>query len=1300
MSNNHPTKADSPSAILDQAIEFTLNQRRQGKSATVEELVRQFPTIEEELREIYSALMLADQLRVDSGETSMPQSPSSSNGIDGELLYGAFALQVGCLSPKQFLGAFEAWNTDRTASYKRILLDRNDILSETRTLLEKLFQQQITPSDFAELSSIDGGTLAFTGSPQPLNADDYFDLNDKASRNSSERYRYIRPLDQGGLGIVSVALDEDLNREVAIKEIRKDRYDNDYLLHKFLLEAQVTGGLEHPGIVPIYGIGRSADGRPYYAMRLIKGDNLRHHIKQFHESIAKGLLEFDGPQLRRLLQRFIDVCNAIEYAHARGILHRDIKPVNIMLGRYGETLVVDWGLAKAVGESLKVDSDYGISEVTTIEEEQPLTPSGSDASSETRLGSVLGTPAYASPEQLSGQVDRIGVASDVYGLGATLYELLTGHAPVSGNLLQIVQIVNAGKIPSPRSIQPAVSKSLQAICQKSMALNPADRYGSAQLLRQDIEHWLDDEPVTAYSESLLLRCRRWIRKHPTAASTVGVTALLSVLGSGAITTVVTQKNRSLAQLNAKLDAKNSELGEANNELAASNRREVAAREVAQEQSQLALSTLNAVVQDIQAGLKNVPRSSEIRRRLLATSLSRLDQVATKVAENASADRSTMIALRDIADLIVQFGDDGSVSSTKPMQGNVTSEEVRSTTRIALRALERAKEIAVSRYESAPKDPQAINDLFLLKQSLGNNYKRLGESDKGIATAKESLNLINQLVEQGSGDLRLLLLQSQALQNLAEILVQTGRNQEAKNQLTQELDILRGLKVSDKECSDCNSNLATALETLADVESRMDNHDQADSLLAESEAIYRSRTEGKEAGDSDTRSLAKLLWTRSNCKLKLGKIEDAEKLIAESSRLYQDASTLDPTDLNLQMFLSNVLVQEGEILARASKLDLAATKLQQALDIRQKQSENDPNDAMRARQVSSSKERIGALELRRGNPDRALEYLQASLAISEQLLRNDPNSDLKQRDVILGKERVARVYYDIGDRDKAIEIQLSSLTSHEQLSNANPDDVIRKRDWSKALSDLAFVYSVDGQLDQAQALYLKSLEIVEQLLANNSSNLTYLRDQGIVFESLSTNFIQKNELEKSLDYILKCIEVRKQILSSSSKDVRAKTELGGAYSNASSTLGRLGRFEESLTQGKLAIDLFEQALQVNASDLSVVEELALSQQRLAVTYSNLEDIESSLKSIRDAWKNYNTLVNRTKVPYAWLFNWAETGKLAYQIELLSDHEEEAKVIYFQLRKRVEELIEKKQSVQWAQQQLEILQTMAPEDPPQL
>jgi len=495
-------------------------RRARGEQPKPADYAGRFPKLHE---------LIAQALAVPSDSDPWPV---KRRWLQSNLLFGLLAHQNGLLTREQLLKAIQQWKQDKRQSLANVLQAQHALGAELLAALQVLVtayqrrHQDDPQQGLASLSSLGSlrkeleqladaeidATLAFMAKRSAAEP-----VSEAAPPNGAKpRFRILKSHARGGLGEVFVAHDTELNRRVALKEIQVRHAKNPDARARFLQEAKITGNLEHPGIVPVYALGIDADGRPYYAMRFVQGDTLKGAIDEFHTADKNSARDTSerAIALRKLLQRFIDVCNAIEYAHSRGVLHRDLKPGNILIGKYGETLVVDWGLAKMMAKKEPA--------VAPSMSNPHLSSTLDRGSTPTAMGTVLGTPQFMSPEQASGELDELGPATDVYSLGATLYMLLTGIAPLVGDdLRDLLRRVQQGQIRRPRQVRRDVPPALEAICLKAMNLSPNRRYPSARALADDLERWLADERVAVYREPLNERFGRWSRKHRTAVTGAG-----------------------------------------------------------------------------------------------------------------------------------------------------------------------------------------------------------------------------------------------------------------------------------------------------------------------------------------------------------------------------------------------------------------------------------------------------------------------------------------------------------------------------------------------------------------------------------------------------------------------------------------------------------------------------------------------------------------------------------------------------------------------------------------------------------
>ena len=467
-------------------------------------------------------------------------SNSKNRNAEHNLIFAGLGLQLGIIAKDKVIRAFTEWLFDKARPLGEILVHQKAITPEQWKTLESVVEAHIQQEGGEqkalaslknaraledELNHLEDEDINNTilpaitsqkgipGIPQPLPTSPPTPKVD--SQGTIDRFERGAFLDAGNLGEIYFAKDKELNRTVVTKYIKPEIANEQTHQALFHLEGEVTGALEHPSIVPVYGLNKDSKGRLYYAMRYIPGRRLTRVIQEYHR-ISHSEKESKREAFISLLQNFHAACLAIEYAHIKGVLHCDIKPDNIMVGDFGEVFVVDWGLA--VVQSKKIETQSPDPQMTIDEGQIPtFRPSESAArglhinQGGSRYG-VGGTPAYMAPEQLQAtklnNILLIDSPSDIYGLGATLYHITTGKAPhlpikqPRESLDDFHGRIMDGKFPKPNEMNKSVPHLLSAIVMKAMALNPQDRYTSARDLAEDIKWFMANNPVTAYETPL------------------------------------------------------------------------------------------------------------------------------------------------------------------------------------------------------------------------------------------------------------------------------------------------------------------------------------------------------------------------------------------------------------------------------------------------------------------------------------------------------------------------------------------------------------------------------------------------------------------------------------------------------------------------------------------------------------------------------------------------------------------------------------------------------------------------------
>ncbi len=1150
--------------------------RNAGQIAAPEEYRARFPDQAQLVTEVFR------EFNQSQPGTTREKPIRSRAGADRDLLFGVLAMQMDLISREQLIAAVTAWIQNKSRPLDRILLDQGAMIPEGHSLLVPLVLKHlekhgddperslaalsITPRVKAVLEEFSYPDVQAAHShlrPEPENESGPH-VTLASPEGTGTRFRILRLHAHGGLGQIYVARDEELGRDVALKQIRSEMAHVDELRARFILEAEITGGLEHPGIVPVYGLGTYKDGRPFYAMRFIRGDSLADAIELFH---ADGGLERDpgrrSLELRKLLRRFVDVCNAIDYAHARGVLHRDIKPGNVIVGKYGETLVVDWGLAKAIG-----DREHG-----SAADELTLLPSSTSSSVETLPGAALGTPAYMSPEQARGDLGALGPRSDVYSLGATLYCLLTGKAPFHGPVDAVLRQVQDGTFPPPGSVVRTVEKPLEAVCLKAMASRPADRYTTCRALADDLERWMADEPVLAWREPLSHRARRWMRKHRTAVTAAALAGLvlIAALGLGYWREILYSTR--LSRINQELDAQ---------------------RRRAEDREQQAIAAVKRFGAAVSASrtLKNDPRLESLRKELLKEPLSFFKSLRARLQADRDTRTESLAALAsacfDLGCLTDEIGDKEDalavhresvairrkLAESNPTVTGFQSRLANSYNNIgtllsdtgrpadAMKGYEAAMAIRRRLAESNPTVTEFQSDLADSYNNIGVLLSDTGRPADAIKAYEEAMAIRRRLAESNRTFTKFQSRLADSYSAIGTLLGDTGRPTDALKAYEEAMAIRRRLAESNPTVPEFQSDLASSHNAIGDLLSDTGRPADAMKGYEAAMAIRRRLAESNPTVTEFQSDLADGYYNIGDLLSDTGRPADALKAYEEAMAIRRRLAESNPTVTKFQSRLADSCSAIGILLGDTGRPADALYAYEEAMAIRRRLAESNPTVTVFQSDLADSSYYIGDLLKKSGRPGDALKAQEAAMAIRRKLAESNPTVTEFQSDLAISYNAIGGLLDDTGRLADAMKAYETARAIQQNLANANPTVTDFQNRLADSYNAIGVLLTNSGRADDAMKAHKAALAIRQMLTRDHPESPEYASDLGETFHNMAMLDLEAGRFDKARDKLRQSIEWQKKTLAANQKNPKHRQRLESHLAKLTVAARALGRSDEA------------------------------------------------------------------------------------------------------------------------------------------
>jgi serine/threonine-protein kinase len=1110
---------------------------------------------------------------------------------DRNLLFGVLALQTDLIDAGQFAEICAAWAARKHVALAELLVERRWITPADRADVERLLQRKLRKhggdaraslgevagaavrqsltsledaaiqASLRSLPSVPAGALATaddkawnwmaadTAPPGPASSP-----SEDALGDPRQRYTLTRLHAKGGLGQVWLARDRNLGRDVALKEMQAATAQNRQAWVRFVEEARITGQLEHPGIVPVYELARRSDNAPpFYTMRFIRGRTLSKAIRAYFEKQAQGQA---GPLERNaLLNVFVAVCNAVAYAHARGVVHRDLKGDNVVLGDFGEVSVLDWGLAKVVGRA----EDAGEVPGLFLHSQAPR--------GETLQGEVMGTPPYMAPEQADGRVDQIDQRTDVYSLGAILYEILTGRPPFTGEVKDVLRRVREEEPARPRQVRPGVPPALEAVCMRALAKKPVDRYASAGELAAEVQRWLADEPVAAYREPWAARLGRWARRHrPWVAAAVAllVTSLVGLaLGLWAVRAEQrrTAAERDLARANLDLAKKAVDdcflLATEHPLLQGENMRRV--RRLLLEKALPSYEGFQEQRQDdpaIQAGL--------------AHNYSRLASIRGEIERKADALEAYRQALALYEKLAMAHPNVSQYQYDLAVTHNALGilQDALGQSAEALQSHQRAQALLERLAAAYPDDPQYQYDLAMNQSGLGNLQRNTGQPAAALKSYALARALCEQLVAAHPDVPKYQSGVAITSNNLANVQADTGDRAAAlesyeKARALQERLVAGhpGVTTYQTDLAVTYNNLATVQKALGQSVRALESFARALALRQKLADTYPEVTEYQSALSATYNNLG--ILQRAT-----GQTADALKSYERARDLREKLATAHPEVAEYQRDLAGTCNNLGNLHSDLGQAADALKAFEQARALQERLVAARPEASPYQSELATTYNGLANLH-RHTDKAAARKYYEQARALQEKLVAAHPQAPDYQSELATTCNNLG-VLQAATDPAAALRLYERARALQEQLVAAHPEAFAYQNQLARTYNNLGLLQSATDQPEAALKSFEQARALGEKLTAASPAVPEYQMELVRTYFSLGIYGAGTGQPEEALVSYGKAISVLQALRQREPNDPLAWQFLGGAHQGRAEALTQLGRHAQALEEWDRAL----------------------------------------------------------------------------------------------------------------------------------